>query len=220
MVGFDESKKLAADRAAMVRYHLKGRDIDDPRVLDVMGQLPREAFMPSNYASQAYADNPVPIGVGQTISQPYIVALMTQCLQLTGSEHVLEVGTGSGYQTAILALLAQRVCTIERYNELAESAQAVLHRLGIENIEYAIGDGSAGWPDPREFERILLTAAVPEVPPPLLEQLTEGGLLVAPVGSEDSQQIVIVEKKRDQIATKPVCGCRFVKLVGKYGFAG
>lgn len=218
MVGFDESKKSAHERAAMIRSHLRGRDITDPRVLNVMGRLPREAFVPPSYAAQAYADNPLPIGVGQTISQPYIVALMTQCLKLSGSEEVLEIGTGSGYQTAILASLARRVYTIERFHELAESAQAVLSRLGFDNIEYYIGDGSAGWPEKRLFDRILLTAAVPHVPAPLLDQLADGGRLVAPVGTEGSQMLNVLKKKQDRISTESICGCRFVKLVGKYGF--
>lgn len=218
MVGFDENKKIAAERAAMVRYHLQGRDITDPRVLEVMGRLPREAFVPPAYASQAYADNPLPIGVGQTISQPYIVALMTQCLRLSGNEDVLEIGTGSGYQTAVLASLARRVYTIERFHELAESAQSVLSRLGFDNIEYYIGDGSCGWPEKRTFDRILLTAAVPRVPQPLLDQLADGGILVVPVGSESTQMLVSVKKKHGRVTTEPVCGCRFVKLVGKYGF--
>ncbi len=218
MVSYDQSKKLAAERAAMVRHHLRGRDITDPGVLEVMGRLPREAFLPPDYAAQAYADNPLPIGGGQTISQPYIVALMTQCLKLTGSEEVLEIGTGSGYQTAVLALLARRVYTIERFNRLAESAQAVLSRLGTENVEYFIGDGSAGWPEKRTFDRILLTAAVPSVPQTLLAQLAEAGRLVAPVGQETSQMLEVIEKKHDQLITTSVCGCRFVKLIGEFGF--
>ena len=218
MVSFDQSKKCAADRAAMVRFHLRDRDITDPQVLDVMGRLPREAFIAPAYAHQAYADNPLPIGIGQTISQPYIVALMTQCLRLTGTEEVLEIGTGSGYQTAILASLARRVYTIERFNELAESAQAVLSRLGFDNIDYYIGDGSGGWPEPHTFDRILLTAGVPAVPQPLLNQLADPGLLVAPVGPEGAQMLEVLQKKDGRITTQSACACRFVKLIGKYGF--
>ena len=218
MVSYDESQKFAAARAQMVRNHLWGRDITDQRVLDVMGKLAREAFVPPAYADQAYADNPLPIGVGQTISQPYIVALMTQCLQLTGSEEVLEIGTGSGYQTAILASLARHVFTIERFNPLAESAQAVLGRLGFENVDFYIGDGSLGWPEKRLFDRILLTAAVPNVPQTLLAQLAEGGLLVAPVGPEGTQELQVLEKRSGKIAARTICGCRFVKLIGQFGF--
>ena len=218
MVNIDKARKFDAERAAMVQFHLRGRGIADLRVLDIMGRLPREAFITPGYANQAYADNPLPIGVGQTISQPYIVALMTQCLTLTGTEEVLEIGTGSGYQTAILASLARRVYTVERFNELAESAQAVLARLGFDNIEYYIGDGSGGWPDVRTFDRIILTAGVPDIPNPLLDQLADPGRLVAPVGPETSQMLQIVEKKEGRITTQSVCACRFVKLIGKYGF--
>ena len=218
MVSFDESKKYAADRVQMLRCHLKGRDITDASVLEVMGRLPREAFVSLQYGGQAYDDNPLPIGMGQTVSQPYIVALMTQCLKLTGSETVLEIGTGSGYQTAVLASLARRVYTVERFNALAESAQAVLMRLGFENIDYYIGDGSAGWPEKRTFDRIILTAGVPNVPQVLLDQLAEGGLLVAPVGPEGDQELQVLEKQLGRITTRLVCGCRFVKLVGKFGF--
>ncbi len=218
MVSFDASKQYAVMRERMVQFHLRGRDITDAGVLGAMGQTPREEFIFPQYASQAYADNPLPIGMGQTISQPYIVALMTQQLRLTGKEDVLEIGTGSGYQTAILAALARRVYTVERFSELAESAQAVLGRLGVENVEYYIGDGSCGWPTTRTFDRILLAAAVPNVPPLLAEQLAEGGILVAPVGGQTSQDLVVCEKKQNHLQSQTVCGCRFVKLIGKYGF--
>jgi protein-L-isoaspartate(D-aspartate) O-methyltransferase len=218
MVSFNESKRYAADREQMLRCHLRGRDITDTGVLEVMGRLPREAFVSPSYDSRAYDDNPLPIGMGQTISQPYIVALMTQCLKLTGVEDVLEIGTGSGYQTAVLASLARRIYTVERFNGLAESAQTVLSRLGFENIDYYIGDGSGGWPEKRVFERIIVTAAVPSVPEPLLEQLADGGILVAPVGPEGTQELQVVEKYKDQITAQSICACRFVKLVGRYGF--
>lgn len=220
MVSFDESKKYAAERAKMVQFHLRGRDVTDRGVLEVMGRLPREAFVSPSYAAQAYVDNPLPIGMGQTISQPYIVALMTQSLRLTGCETVLEIGTGSGYQTAILASLARRVYTVERFNELAESAQATLGRLGFDNIDFYIGDGSGGWPEGGIFDRIILTAGVPEIPQILLDQLADPGLLAAPVGPESAQMLQLVEKKDDTISTQYVCACRFVKLVGKYGFPG
>jgi len=219
MVSYDETQRFSAERALMAKEHLRGRDITDVNVLDVMGRLPREAFVPAAYSFQAYADNPLPIGMGQTISQPYIVALMTQSLTLTGAEDVLEIGTGSGYQTAVLASLARRVYTIERFNELAESAQAVLCRLGIENVEYFVGDGSGGWPEKRCFDRILLAAAVPHVPQPLIDQLAEGGRLVAPVGPEGTQELQVLEKKPGgHLSTRTLCGCRFVKLIGQYGF--
>lgn len=218
MVRVDPSGQFAVQRQQMVQLHLRGRDITDAGVLAAMGQIPREEFVMPQYAHQAYADNPLPIGLGQTLSQPYIVAIMTQCLQLTGTEDVLEIGTGSGYQTAILAKLARRVYTIERFHELTESAQAVLGRLGIENVEYCIGDGSRGWPTPRTFDRILLTAAVPEIPVPLVAQLAEGGILVAPVGGQASQDLVVCQKQAENLHSTFICGCRFVKLVGQYGF--
>lgn len=219
MVSFEENNRLAIQRQQMIEQDLKGRDITDPQVLEVMGRLPREWFVKPEYAAQAYADYPLSIGLGQTISQPYIVALMTQCLQLKGPETVLEIGTGSGYQTAVLALLCKKVYTIERFSELSARAQAVLNRLGIENVEYFIGDGSSGWPEEtRRFERILLTAAVPSVPPPLGNQLAEGGLLVAPVGLDWTQTLTVYEKKNSILHSQNICGCRFVKLIGQYGF--
>ncbi len=202
----------------MMDAHLKGRDICDPRVLEAMKSVPREEFVLEKYASHSYDDNPLPIGMGQTISQPYMVAFMTQQLKLTGSEEVLEIGTGSGYQTAILAKLTRYVYTIERFHELSESAQAALGRLRLDNIDFYIGDGSCGWPDKKQFDRIIVTASVPEIPAPLIGQLKEGGLLAAPVGGQWSQDLIIAEKKEGRIEQKSVCGCRFIKLVGKYGF--
>ena len=218
MVSFDESKKMAADRETMVQCHLRARDITDPRVLDAIARLPREAFVTPAYTHQAYADNPLPIGMGQTISQPYIVALMTQSLALTGDESVLEIGTGSGYQTALLAALARHVCTIERVHELAESAPTVLARLGYNNIDFCIGDGSAGWPEHRTFDRIILTAGIPQISGPLLDQLNDPGILVAPVGPETDQRLRKIEKRNAQLHTHTLCPCRFVKLIGKHGF--
>lgn len=219
MVSFDEKDRYEVSRREMIEYHLKNRGIGDPRVLDAMAHIPREAFVPAKYAAQSYDDNPLPIGTGQTISQPYIVALMTQSLKMTGCEEVLEIGTGSGYQTAILAALAKKVYTIERFNELSESAQAVLGRLGFENIEYYIGDGSCGWPTDMQFDRIIITAGVPEIPEPLERQLKEGGLLIAPVGGQWTQELVLAEKKKGHLEQNFICGCRFVKLIGKYGYS-
>jgi protein-L-isoaspartate(D-aspartate) O-methyltransferase len=220
MYSWDEKDKFALARAEMVSVHLQGRDITDPAVLKIMGEIAREEFIPRNYHSQAYADCPVPIGMGQTISQPYIVALMTQALRIGPDSEVLEIGTGSGYQTAILARLAGKVYTVEKYNQLSESAQTVLARLGIDNVEFCIGDGSCGWPEERTFDRIMITAAVPKPPAPLIEQLAEGGLLVVPVGGEYIQQLILYEKKESLLKRKTICDCRFVKLVGRYGFEG
>ena len=154
---------FARTREQMVKLDLRGRDITDEDIIKVMGEIPREEFMPLSYHSQAYSDGPLPIGMGQTISQPYIVALMTQALKLRPDCEVLEIGTGSGYQTAVLSRLVKKVYTIERFNELSETAQAVLARLGFANIEFFIGDGSRGWPGKMRFDRIILTAAIPKI---------------------------------------------------------
>jgi len=218
MVSFDEKNRFAEDREYMVRRHLMGRDITDARVLEVMGALERQEFVPAEYAAQAYSDGPLPIGIGQTISQPYIVALMTQQLRVDSDCEVLEIGTGSGYQTAILAKLARRVYSIERHGQLSENAQAVLGRLGIDNVEYYIGDGSKGWLEQREFDRVMITAAVPSVPEAIVEQVCQGGLIIAPTGGEYSQDLMVYEKKQNRLASKMICGCRFVKLIGEHGF--
>ncbi len=218
MVAFDENKNLAEQRSKMISAHLKSRDITDPAVLEVVAKIPREEFVLDTYKDQAYADNPLPIGLGQTISQPYIAALMTQWLDLNKDCSVLEIGTGSGYQTAILASLARSVCTIERHNQLIESAQNTLQRLGFENIEYLAGDGSNGWPDFRTFDRIIVTAAIPEKPLPVMDQLADPGKLVAPIGQEFFQALMLYEKQNDILTQTNICGCRFVKLIGDHGF--
>ncbi|MHC4424262.1 MAG: protein-L-isoaspartate(D-aspartate) O-methyltransferase [Planctomycetota bacterium] len=202
----------------MVRCDLMGRDIKDPDVLRVMSEVRREKFVPESYQSQAYDDGPLPVGMGQTISQPYIVALMTQELRLNRDCEVLEIGTGSGYQTAILSKLAKKVYTIERFAQLSESAQAALGELGVGNVEFYIGDGSCGWPEEKSFDRVMITAAMPRIPEPLINQLAEGGLMVGPVGGAGVQELVVCEKRQDKIIDKVVCDCRFVKLLGKYGF--
>ncbi len=210
--------RLAEAREQMLKSDLRGRGITDPGVLKVMKEIRREEFVPAAYQSQAYADSPLPVGMGQTISQPYIVALMTQELRLNNFCEVLEIGTGSGYQTAVLCKLAKKVYTIERFAELSVSAQAVLCRLGIDNVEFCIGDGSCGWPEKRVFDRIIITAAVPEMPQPLVEQLADGGVIVGPVGCSGIQELMVCEKKKGEITSRVACGCRFVKLFGKYGF--
>lgn len=219
MVTFDDKNRHIISRQEMVVNDLRGRDIRDKRVLDVMGNLPRERFIPPKYSGQAYNDNPLPIGMGQTISQPYIVALMTQCLQLCGDEEVLEIGTGSGYQSAILASLAAKVYTIERFGELSERAQAALGDLGFKNIEFAVGDGSCGWGKDKQFDRIIVTAAVPQIPETLSNQLKENGLIVAPIGGMWTQDLVIAKKHADRLSVTSICGCRFVKLIGQHGFS-
>jgi protein-L-isoaspartate(D-aspartate) O-methyltransferase len=218
MVNFDENQKFALARDRMLSDHLKARDITDVAVLNAMAQVPRHRFVSEKYFPQAYSDGPLPIGNGQTISQPYIVALMTQMLKITPDCEVLEIGTGCGYQTAILATLAKKVYTIERHNQLAESAQSVLGALGLENIEFCIGDGSCGWPEEKKFDRIMVTAAVPQPPKPLIEQLKDTSRLIAPVGHRLSQELILYEKEQGQLRSKTVCGCRFVPLIGEYGF--
>ncbi len=217
----DSSKnkdKFAKDREQMLKFDLRGRNITDPDVLKVMGEVRREEFVPEEYKWQSYADGPLPIGIGQTISQPYIVALMTQQLQLNPDCEVLEVGTGSGYQTAVLCRLAKKVYTIERFAELSESAQTVLGRLGVTNAEFCIGDGSCGWPAERIFDRIIITAAVPEIPRPLIKQLADDGVLVAPIGYSGVQELVACKKSAGKIIKKTICDVRFVRLIGAYGF--
>ena len=210
--------KFARARERMVKYDLAGRGITNLAVLEVMGQIPREEFVLDQYKSQAYADGPLPIGCGQTISQPYIVALMTQELRLNRDCEVLEIGTGCGYQTAILSELAKKVYTIEKWPQLSESAQAVLGRVGINNVEFFIGDGSCGRPDGGQFERIMFTAAAPDVPKPFFEQLKPGGIIVGPVGLYGVQRLIVCEKKGEQLSERTICEVRFVKLLGEFGF--
>jgi protein-L-isoaspartate(D-aspartate) O-methyltransferase len=219
MVTYYPKDRYALQREGMLRRDLKGRDIIDARVLEAMAEMPREAFVISQYETSAYEDNPLPIGMGQTISQPYIAALMTQCLKLTGDEIVLEIGTGSGYQTAILAKLSKHVHTVERFSELSTGAQTVLASLGINNVEYAVGDGSCGWPQTLLFDRITVTAAVPAPPQPLVNQLKDGGLMVVPIGEQHYQTLMLYKKENSGLAASEICGCRFVKLVGRYGFS-
>jgi protein-L-isoaspartate(D-aspartate) O-methyltransferase len=206
------------EKERMLRHDLRGRGITDPEVLRVMAEIPREEFVPAEDRWRAYANGPLPIGEGQTISQPYSVALMTQELRVQRDSEVLELGTGSGYQTAILARLARRVYTVERSPELSTAAQAVLAKLGIENVEFRIGDGSCGWPDEHTFDRIMVTAAVPDFPPPVVAQLAEAGVIVAPIGSGSVQELLVAEKYRGKLVEREVCACRFVKLIGEHGF--
>ncbi len=205
-------------RERMVATQIAARGITDERVLEAMRKVPRHLFVEEALRDQAYADHPLPIGEGQTISQPYIVALMTEALELKGDEKVLEIGTGSGYQTAILAELARWVYSIERYPRLLERARQVLEALGYHNVILRLGDGTKGWPEAAPFDAIIVTAAGPRVPEPLLEQLAEGGRLVMPVGDEWSQYLVKVVKKGGKFHRQTLEPVRFVKLVGEYGF--
>lgn len=207
-------------RRRMVERDLRGRDITDPDVLRVVAAMPREEFVSPEQRDRAYFDHPLPIGAGQTISQPYIVALMTQLLRLHPDCDVLEIGTGSGYQTAILARLAGRVYTIERLADLSAAAREVLGKLGVENVEYAVGDGSLGWPANRTFDRIIVTAAVPDFPPPLVTQLAETGVMIAPLGVDAVQELTVVEKRLGKLIERQASACRFVRLIGEHGFPG
>lgn len=202
----------------MIEEQLIPRGIKNQKVLEAFYKIERHKFVPEELRNNAYADFPVPIGEGQTISQPYIVALMTQCLELTGEEKVLEIGTGSGYQTALLAELAKEVYSVERFENLAKKAQAIFTELGYANIKIKTGDGSLGWREESPFDRIIITAASPRIPLPLTEQLKENGKLILPLGESFSQVLTLVEKKQGKIESTPVCGCVFVPLVGKYGY--
>lgn len=205
-------------RKRMVEEQLIPRGIKNQKVLDAFYKVERHKFLPQDLSSSAYADFPVPIGEGQTISQPYIVALMTECLSLTGQEKVLEIGTGSGYQAAILAELAKEVYTIERFKNLYERAKAILNELGYANIKIQAGDGTLGWIEEAPFDRIIITAASPRIPLPLIEQLKDNGKLILPLGESFSQVLTVAEKKKGKLESVEVCGCVFVPLVGKHGW--
>jgi protein-L-isoaspartate(D-aspartate) O-methyltransferase len=207
----------AAER--MVRLQLENRDIRDSRLLAVMRAMPRHLFAPACDRAAAYEDHPVFIGHRQTMSQPYMVAFMTQALELRGPERVLEIGTGSGYQAAILAELCAEVCTIERIAALSAAAEKTFSELGFTNIRMRSGDGSEGWPERAPFDRILVTAAAPSIPAALSAQLADNGMLVIPVGSVARvQEIVIARRTAGTIAAERSIGCRFVPLIGRWGF--
>lgn len=214
----DEETYYMRERLRMVEEQLAERHIADPAVLQAMREVPRHRFVPPEYRHLAYSDGPLPIGSGQTISQPYIVALMTQMLRLEGHERVLEVGTGSGYQAAILAHLAGHVHSIERHAKLAEGARAVLQDLGLANVTVHIGDGSLGLPELAPFQAILVTAAAPETPKVLLEQLDQGGRLVVPVGGRMSQFLERWERSGASFEQDVGVPVAFVPLRGQYGW--
>jgi len=205
-------------RERMVEEQLRPRGINDRKVLEAFTTVPRHRFVPEPYVSESYKDYPLPIGFGQTISQPYMVALMTQLLGLKGHEKVLEIGTGSGYQAAILASLCSKVCTIERDEHLYERAAGLLPELGYDNVSFKLGDGTNGWEEEAPFEGIIVTAGAPEVPEALKEQLAEGGRLLIPVGPRLTQVLVLIERKGDEFNSTSVCGCVFVPLIGDHGW--
>ncbi len=205
-------------RERMVKNQLVARGIRDPRVLEAMRRVPRHLFVDEALVDQAYQDYPLPIGYGQTISQPYIVALMSEALELEGDEKVLEVGTGSGYQAAILGELAHKVYSVERIPQLLARARKILDSLGYNNIFLKLDDGTWGWQEFAPYDAIIVTAASPQVPEPLLKQLADPGVMVIPVGDEFSQNLVRIRKVNGQYIREDLGGVRFVKLVGDHGW--
>jgi len=207
----------------MLTSQVISRGVSDARVLKAMEKIPRHLFVDEGLQDQAYADNPLPIGERQTISQPYIVALMTEALELKGNEKVLEIGTGSGYQAAILAELAERVFSIERIGSLADKARKVLESLNYYNVLIRVGDGTYGWREESPFDAIIVTAGAPDVPRTLLEQLAIGGRLVVPTGDRYTQKLLKLTRTSESLEnteTKDLGGCRFVNLIGEYGWKG
>ena len=211
-------QSFSKDRLDMVESQIKRRGINNERVLQAFRTIPRHLFVPEIYQADAYADHPLPIGNGQTISQPYIVALMTSTLKLMGNEKVLEIGTGSGYQTAILANLAKEVHSVERISQLSDLAERNLRVLGMDNIYLHVGDGSLGWPDTAPYDRILITAAAPEIPEIILKQLKVNGLVVGPVGGRWRQMLEVWVKEKKRIKKEKILPVVFVPLRGAHGW--
>ena len=205
-------------RLKMVEEQLTSRGIKDARLIAAMQKIPRHLFVEEALQSQAYTDHPLPIGEKQTISQPYMVALMTEALLLKGKEKVLEIGTGSGYQTVILAEMSEKVFSVERIRPLAIRARTLLYDLGYFNVEIKIFDGTFGWMEESPFDAILVTAGSPDIPQPLIDQLATGGRLVIPVGDAFVQELFRVTKTETGVKKEDLGGCRFVKLIGKYGW--
>lgn len=215
----EREKEFTAARQGMVESQISRRGVADPRVLRAMRTVPRHRFVPRHLWDQAYNDYPLPIGENQTISQPYIVALMTEALELVGTEKVLEIGAGSGYQAAILGELAKEVYTIERLPSLARGAGLTLSSLGYQHVHVIEADGTLGWPPQAPYDAILVTAGAPQVPQPLIEQLALGGRLVIPVGDRYSQNLTRIRRTQEgDLKTEYLGGCRFVKLIGEHGW--
>jgi len=215
-VGNSDDKLERARRELLAELRALG--IRDERVLSAMERVPRHLFVPPELVPYAYEDRPLPIGAGQTISQPYIVALSTQALELSPQDRVLEIGTGSGYQAAVLAELAGEVYTVERLPELSQAARERLERLGYRNLHFRVGDGTKGWPDEAPFDAILVTAAAPKVPQSLVEQLAEGGRLVIPIGGRESQDLWLMRRRTRRLEKVYLCPCTFVPLIGEEGW--
>ena len=213
-----DTDEFALQRAAMIEKQLRRRGVHDSGVLAAMAAVRREEFVPMEFRHRAYEDAPLPIGEGQTISQPYIVAAMTAALRLTGNERVLEIGTGCGYQAAILSHLAKIVFTIESRSELASSASARLERLGYGTVHVHCGDGTLGLPELAPFDAVLVAAAAPAVPEPLRAQLAKGGRLILPVGDAENQELLYIERHGNSYETRTLDACRFVPLIGYHGW--
>ena len=207
------------EREEMVQL-IRERGIKSERVVFAMKVIPRHIFVPQELEYLAYSDNPLPIGFGQTISQPYITALMTQELELSGEEKVLEVGTGSGYHTSILSLLSKKVITLEYERSLSKKAEEKLRELGFENVRFIVGDGSQGFQEEAPYHRICVSAGAPDIPPPLIDQLAQEGIMIIPIGDDELQILSKIIKFRNgaEFSKKEICPCRFVKLKGKFGF--
>jgi protein-L-isoaspartate(D-aspartate) O-methyltransferase len=213
---FDAS---ADERRRMIEMQIRKRGVSAARVLEAMAAVPRHEFVPLKFRNDAYADKPLPIGEGQTISQPYMVAAMTEALELTGSERVLEIGTGSGYQSAVLSLLVSQVITVESHTSLALAAQERLTNLGYSNVHVHNGDGSAGFLDAAPYDAILVTAGAPEIPQIFASQLRQGGRLVIPVGDRDNQELVQARLENGELKSRVLFNCKFVLLLGRYGWS-
>jgi protein-L-isoaspartate(D-aspartate) O-methyltransferase len=213
-----ERNHYAEPREKMVREQIAGRGVRDTSVLEAMRKVPRHLFIPDELRDRAYEDSPLPIGNGQTISQPYMVAWMTDLLRLQEGDRVLEVGTGSGYQAAVLCELASRVYSIEMDAELAARAEEAIRSLGYRNLSVKVGDGTEGWPEEAPFDAITVTAGAPSVPPPLLDQLADGGRLVIPVGSRTMQMLTLIIREGGKFESIQAGSCVFVPLTGKFGW--
>ena len=213
---FDAS---AAERRAMIDMQIRNRGVSSPRVLEAIAAVPRHEFVPLKFRNEAYADKPLPIGEGQTISQPYMVAAMTEALELTATERVLEIGTGSGYQAAVLSTMASLVITVENHTSLALAAQERLTNLGYANVHVHNGDGSAGFLDAAPYDAILVTAGAPEIPRIFASQLREGGRIVIPVGDRENQELMQARLQNGELKSRALFHCKFVLLLGRYGWS-
>lgn len=213
-----DEESFQRERVEMVERQIAARGVRDSRVLEAMRKIPRHLFIPPAYRNAAYEDRPLPIGESQTISQPYIVAVMTELLQPYSQDTILEIGTGSGYQAALLSQLAARIITLERLPTIAEQARKNLEALGIANVEVEVSDGTLGWPKKAPYNGILITASTPDIPPPLIDQLADGGRLVAPVGGQGYQELVKLVKLGGKVERTYHGGVVFVPLIGRYGW--